>query len=148
MKLKLHLAHSQYICLVLLAIMLTYPLAIQKGRSQPQQALEQGPWNRDLYILESTNGLSFGNVRRFVEHAGVPTAVRDEQDRLIAAFQWFPFDNQDCFDRVAVSFSHDNGKNWSRPQAISVDGLPEGFMRPFDPTLVMLDDGSPIPQRR
>lgn len=140
MKLKLHLVHSRYICLVLLAIMLTYSLAIQEGMCQPQLGPEQGPWNRDLYILESTNGLTFGNVRRFVERAGVPTVVRDEQDRLIAAFQWFPFDDLNCFDQVAVSFSHDNGRAWSRPRKVFVDGLPEGFMRPFDPTLVVLDD--------
>ncbi len=44
-------------------------------------------------------------------------------------------------DRVAVIFSYDDGRTWGRPQPIEVDGLPRGFMRPCDPTLVQLDDG-------
>jgi hypothetical protein len=107
-----------------------------------QQPLPQdGPWNRDLDLLESPDGLRFGQARLFVERGGVPTVVRDGKGRLIAAFQWFPFERREAFDRVAVKVSNDDGKTWSDPQPIVVIGMPTGYQRPFDPTLAALDDG-------
>ncbi|MBI2925890.1 MAG: exo-alpha-sialidase [Verrucomicrobia bacterium] len=106
-----------------------------------QERPERGPWNRDLYLSESADGRSFGNERVFVERGGVPTLVRDTRGRLVAAFQWFPFDQCESFDRVAVMISEDDGKTWSRTKTIHVEGLPADFMRPFDPTLAVLDDG-------
>jgi hypothetical protein len=67
--------------------------------------------------------------------------VRDGKGRLAAVFQWFPFERREAFDRVAVSFSPDEGKNWSAPQPITVAGLPASYQRPYDPTLVLLGDG-------
>ena len=106
-----------------------------------QDRPEHGPWNRDLYVSESADGLSFGKERLFVERGGVPTLVRDARGRLVAAFQWFPFDQRESFDRVAVMVSEDDGKSWSRPRTIQVEGLPSDFMRPFDPTLVLQEAG-------
>src|SRR5688572_2267967 len=59
-----------------------------------------GPWNNDLVIAESTDGRRFGEPRRFVERGGVPSLIRDGKGRLIAAFQWFPFDRREAFDRI------------------------------------------------
>jgi hypothetical protein len=100
-----------------------------------------GPWNNDLYIGESSDGLRFVEPRRFVDRGGVVSLARDREGRLIAAFQWFPFDQPEAFDRIAVMTSQDDGKSWSQPSPIQVLGLPEGHVRPFDPTLVPLEDG-------
>src|SRR4029078_11800099 len=64
-----------------------------------------------------------------------------QDGRLIAAFQHFPQDDNRNFDRVAVAFSRDEGKTWTKPVPIFVDGLEKGLARPFDPTLVPLPDG-------
>lgn len=40
-----------------------------------------------------------------------------------------------------MAISEDEGKNWSTPRPITVNGLPPDFVRPFDPTLTLLDDG-------
>jgi hypothetical protein len=111
------------------------------GAAWAQLPAGEGPWNRDLLILESADGLRFENARTFVERGGVPSLIRDGQGRLIAAFQWFPFEHQDAFDRIAVAFSTDEGKSWTKPQTITIDGLPEGCERACDPTLALLDDG-------
>jgi hypothetical protein len=42
---------------------------------------------------------------------------------------------------VAVHFSSDEGRTWTPPQVIRLEGLPEGMRFPFDPTLVPLPDG-------
>jgi hypothetical protein len=68
--------------------------------------------------------------------------VQRQDGSLLAAFQWFPEDNDEAFDNVAVSSSTDGGATWSDPELIVVDGLPDGYQRPFDPTLVVLEDGS------
>jgi hypothetical protein len=40
-----------------------------------------------------------------------------------------------------VKFSSDSGITWTEPQPIAVNGLPQNFQRPFDPTLAITDDG-------
>ncbi len=109
--------------------------------AQPSTLPIDGPWNRDLYILESSDGLKFEKFKVFAERGGVPSLIQDAQGKLIAAFQWFPIEKRDSFDRVAVCFSSDHGKTWSDPESIVVNGLPEDYMRPFDPTLTLLEDG-------
>jgi sucrose-6-phosphate hydrolase SacC (GH32 family) len=78
-----------------------------------------------------------------VERGGVPSIVRDSGGKLIAAFQWFPMDDANIahFDQVAVVTSSDNGKSWSKPSTVVVDGIGKDYIRPCDPALVVLDDG-------
>ncbi|MGE0453180.1 MAG: sialidase family protein [Vicinamibacteria bacterium] len=75
------------------------------------------------------------------ERAGVPSLVRLADRRLMAAFQWFPEQPAEAFDKIAVSFSDDDGVGWSTPATIEIEGLPAGHRFPFDPTLLQLDDG-------
>ncbi len=105
-------------------------------------AQQGGPWNNDLKMRISDGGKPFGEETTFVRAAGVPSLTRDRKGRLIAAFQWFPQDRQEAWDRVATSISEDNGKTWSAPKPIVVDGLPNGYQRPFDPTLVVTGTGN------
>lgn len=112
-------------------IMLCALLIGQQGR----------PWNNDLKMRISDGGKPFGEETTFVRAAGVPSLTRDRKGRLIAAFQWFPQDRQEAWDRVATSISEDNGKTWSAPKPIVVEGLPNGYQRPFDPTVVVIGTG-------
>jgi hypothetical protein len=100
-----------------------------------------GPWDNDLLIAFSKDGVVFERASQFVERGGVPHVVRDGKGRLVAVFQWFPVDRPEAFDRVAAKTSEDEGKTWGEARPIVVKGLPEGYMRPFDPTLVVLEDG-------
>ncbi len=102
---------------------------------------QDGPWKNDLSLWESKDGLRFQRVGVFVERGGVPTLVRDSKGRLVALFQWFPFDRQEAFDRVGARISEDDGETWSDSEAIRVKGLPESYERPYDPTLVPIEDG-------
>ena len=111
------------------------------GEGQGRRPPGNGPWNNDLVFMESPDGIRFGKPRAFVERGGVPSLVIDARGRLVAAFQWFPFDDRAAFDRVAVSTSEDGGATWSAPRPVEFPGLPEGMVRPFDPTLVLLEDG-------
>jgi hypothetical protein len=98
-----------------------------------------GPWDNDV-IVYRVDGAEPEKLATF-ERAGVPTAARMADGRLIAAFQNFPQDDDRHFDRVAVRFSEDEGRTWANPEPIVVEGMDEGLMRPFDPTLVPLLDG-------
>lgn len=99
-----------------------------------------GPWNNDVEVFRAAAGREPERLATF-ERAGVPTVARLRDGRLIAAFQHFPQDDERNFDRVAVCYSRDEGRTWTRPQAIMVEGQDEGQTRPFDPTLVPLPDG-------
>ncbi len=111
-------------------------------RAQPiRQPPRHGPWDLDLVLLESEDGIRFTRRGPFVERAGVPTLVADRNGELIALFQWFPEGRPEAFDRVAASRSKDGGKTWTPPEPIAVEGFPSDLRRPFDPTLVELEDG-------
>ena len=104
------------------------------------QAMENGPWNHDVLVHRVPAQGQAEKLATF-EHAGVPTLARLADGRLAAAFQWFPRNDDRRFDRVAVAFSQDEGRTWTAPESIRVEGMEEGLMRPFDPTLVPLPDG-------
>lgn len=103
---------------------------------------KDGPWNNDLALnwMEEER-VAPGEATVVVESGGVPTVIQNENGELIAAFQWFSCDIKEAFDTVAVSISEDDGETWSYPAPMVFDGLPEGYTRPFDPTLALLPDG-------
>lgn len=99
-----------------------------------------GPWDHDVHVY-LVNTLGGSSRLATFERAGVPTIARMADGRLIAAHQWFPEDDKDAFDTVAVRFSEDGGSTWSDPRSMIFTGLDEGARYPFDPTLVILEDG-------
>lgn len=105
-------------------------------------AQENGPWNSPLMWAEETSKDIFTTPQIFQDSSGVPSVMRKgNTDTLICAFQWFREPrNSPSWDRVAVKMSTDDGITWSVPTPIVVDGLPAGYQRPFDPTLVSFKD--------
>jgi len=91
-----------------------------------------------LSIASSTDGSKFTNSTIFQDSSGVPCVIRWKGDTLICAFQWFrqPVGSV-SWDRVAIKYSYDNGKNWTEPSPIIVMDMPGTYQRPFDPTLAV-----------
>ncbi|MBI2190894.1 MAG: exo-alpha-sialidase [Planctomycetes bacterium] len=106
----------------------------------PPNSNRPGPWDNDVVVYRVGRERQAEKLTTF-ERAGVPTAARLKDGRLLAAFQHFPRDDSRHFDRVAVRFSSDEGRTWTPAQPIAVDGMESGLARPFDPTLVPLPDG-------
>jgi hypothetical protein len=109
-------------------------------RQQGPRQNQNGPWLRDVDVYRTSADGKVTGTHTF-ERAGVPTMARLKDGRIMAAFQHFPKDDERHFDRVAVSFSSDEGSTWSKPEPIAVEGMEQGLARPFDPTLVPLPDG-------
>lgn len=105
-------------------------------------AQDNGPWNNPLMWAEETAPDVFSTPRIFQDSAGVPSVIRrGTSDTLLCAFQWFREPrNTPTWDRVAVKMSTDDGVSWTQPVPIVIDGLPTGYQRPFDPTLVSFKD--------
>lgn len=103
-----------------------------------------GPWEGDLYIAYSEDGLTFENEKLFLPHAGVPHILQISDGDLIATFQYFSFVNEELFDVIAYVISKDNGKSWSDIKAIKFDGLSKtkDSPNPVDPTLMEIEDGT------
>lgn len=114
------------------------PQTAQRPQAQPPQQAQ--PWNLNL---EATTGTAaqWNTTTIFQRRAGVVCLARTADQRLAAAFQWFPEDNLSAFDKIAVSFSTDDGATWTPPQRAVISGLPEAMTRQFDPTLLVLPDG-------
>lgn len=116
------------------------------GAQQPFDAagrpnrLQPGPWNNDVLVYRVASDGAVAHVATF-PRAGVPTAARLADGRLVALHQHFPEDDDANFDKVAAHFSSDEGRSWTNPVVIRVNGLPDGMRFPFDPTLVSLPDG-------
>ncbi len=47
------------------------------------------------------DGLRLRELGLFVKGGGVASIINDSKGRLIAAFQWFPSENEEAFDRIA-----------------------------------------------
>lgn len=109
------------------------------AQSLPDES-RPGPWDNDVWILQVRPGAAPERIAGF-ERAGVPTLARLPDGRLLAAFQHFPRHDPASFDRVAASFSSDQGRSWSPPQPIRIQDFESDLARPFDPTLVVLPDG-------
>lgn len=106
----------------------------------PGLFLNAQPWENPLKIAWSTDGQNFGTPVIFQDSAGVPSVVRWKGDTLVCAFQWFPGAmGGPGWDSVAVKFSYDLGISWTEPTSIVIHGMPPGYQRPFDPTLVVLN---------
>lgn len=122
--------------------LLSFPLPFgpMQQPSPMHRENQTGPWQRDVLVFRTTADGNVTQVHIF-ERAGVPTMARLKAGRILAAFQHFPKDDERNFDRVAVSFSSDDGATWSKPDPIVVEGMEQGLARPFDPTLVPLPDG-------
>jgi hypothetical protein len=108
-----------------------------------QYVFSQGnpPWQNALILSKSDDGIQFNTPVVFQDSSGVPSVIQWKPDTLVAVFQWFRQPNPSpTWDRVAVKFSYDNGNNWTQPVPIVVNGLPVGYQRPFDPTLVLTAD--------
>lgn len=103
------------------------------------------PWENPLLVATSTDGRIFSPPAMFQDSSGVPSVIRWRGDTLICAFQWFrqPMGSP-SWDRVAVKFSYDAGQSWTDPVPIVVNGLPQGYQRPFDPTLVAIPGGDSL----
>jgi hypothetical protein len=96
-----------------------------------------------LNIAWSTDGINFNTPTTFQDSSGVPSVVRWKGDTLVTAFQWFRQPNpSSTWDRVAVKFSFDNGASWTIPTPIIITGMPSGYQRPFDPTLISIGGDS------
>jgi hypothetical protein len=95
------------------------PLMIAWGQEPRRQepvaearAGRPGPWDQDVAVWRVGRD---GSVERLgvFERAGVATLARLKDGRLIAAHQHFPADSAADFDKVAVHFSEDDGRNWT-----------------------------------
>ncbi len=101
---------------------------------------QPGPWDHDVDVFQVKPNGNTTKLTTF-KRAGVPTIGEMQDGRLIAAYQWFPKDDYENVDKIAVVFSNDNGKTWSAPRPMEFAGLNEKARYPFDPTLVVLEDG-------
>ena len=108
-------------------------------QGQPNRS-QRGPWDNDVLVYRTGAGTKVEKLATF-PRAGVPTLARLKDGRLAAAHQHFPADSNTDFDKVAVHFSTDEGRTWTEPQVIRLEGFPEEMRFPFDPTLVPLPDG-------
>lgn len=115
-----------------------FPFAGPPPMRQPMP--QQGPWNNDVHVFAADAEGLVSEIALF-ERAGVPTMARLADGRVLAAYQYFPADDERRFDRVALRMSKDEGRTWDEPQTLEVADLPAGLARPFDPTLVPLADG-------
>lgn len=98
----------------------------------------------DLIYCTGTDGINWNNNSLFEANAGVPSLTQHSSGVIYCAFQWFPPPNtptNTAFDKVAIKQSSDGGLTWSAAQTVNFIGFPPTYKRPFDPTLVIADNG-------
>ncbi len=96
-----------------------------------------------LYVATSEDGVTFGDPELFLEGGGVPSVTAGSDGTLVAVFNWFTDydENPECYNKVAIKTSKDNGKTWEGPYGLYVEDFPEDYQLPFDPTITTTEDG-------
>lgn len=118
------------------------PLSAATEQEQPlfqPHRQNYGPWNRNLDLYLSKDGKNFEEHGIFVERGGVPNLAVAKDGRILFVFQWFPLDQPESFDKIAL-MTKQEGKSWTKPQTLSIVGMPKEIHRSFDPALVVLPD--------
>ena len=117
------------------------PALLVASPQPPDPVVRQpGPWDQDVHVHRVSKPGAVEALATF-DRSGVPTIARLADGRLVVAHQHFPENNPPNFDKVAVRFSRDEGRTWTPPRTVELEGLPPGMRFPFDPTLVALPDG-------
>lgn len=98
--------------------------------------------NSDLRIAFGSTLDELSEPETIVQGGGVPSLALRDDGTLIAAFQWFPEDNEESFDQIATITSTDSGRTWSEPAPIVIQGYPTNNQRPFDPTIINAGNGT------
>lgn len=104
----------------------------------------KGPWDGEIHMATSSDGLTFDEKGLILERAGVPNLLKLQNNDLILTYQYFSDSSEAMFGIIAYSVSKDNGTTWSEPKAINFENLPDPLDSakvPMDPTLVQLKDG-------
>ncbi len=107
-------------------------------------AFAQSPAGFDLIICSSSDGITWTNNALFQDSSGVPSITQHSTGTIYCAFQWFPAPaspTNTAFDKVAIKKSLDGGLTWGSPTLAVFNGLPPTYKKPFDPTLVIADNG-------
>lgn len=99
----------------------------------------------DLIICKSSDGVNWTNNALLQDSSGVPSIAQSTTGVIYCAFQWFPAPQSPtntAHDKIAIKQSTDGGLTWSAPQLANFIGFPGTYKRPFDPTLVLADNGN------
>jgi len=99
----------------------------------------------DLISCQSTDGVNWTNNALFQDSSGVPSLTQHSTGAVYCAFQWFPAPQSPtntAHDKIAIKKSTDNGLTWGSPTLAVFTGSPAGYKRPFDPTIVIADNGN------
>jgi hypothetical protein len=106
---------------------------------------EGGPWENSLSLAWSSDKETFQesitSPTTLIEHGGVPSIIVKDDGTVIAAYQYFPA-NEEEFDKIAVSFGAYEGSEWTPSELIEIENYPEDLSRPFDPTLTLTKNGN------
>jgi cbb3-type cytochrome oxidase subunit 3 len=102
---------------------------------------DASPWTESIYLAKSNDGKTFTDEKFFVQHAGVSNLLLTNDNKLVATFQYFSYEQEELFDRIVYTVSEDFGETWSSVKRMKID--PEFYVgpSPVDPTLVQLEDG-------
>ena len=99
----------------------------------------------DLIICKSTDGMNWTNNALLQDSSGVPSIAQSTTGVIYCAFQWFPAPatpTNPSHDKIAIKQSSDGGLTWSAPVLANFIGFPGTYKRPFDPTVVLADNGN------
>ncbi|MFH1417036.1 MAG: hypothetical protein ABII12_01940 [Planctomycetota bacterium] len=100
-----------------------------------------GPWNAELRLARSPDGLTFTTIDKPVfRFADAPTLARLPDNRLLAVFKHYSRSQRRHFGSLGCTISSDEGKTWSPVKPVMIDGLNRRSGPPGGPVLVVRPD--------
>lgn len=117
--------------------------------AQNPPANQDGPWNHQIHFATSKDGLNW-NVEPapLMKEASVPDIIvlsgrgtaGSEGTTFVYTVDARPM-KASRFENISLLISKDNGKSWTEPEAVKINGIKETNAAPVDPSIVQLEDG-------
>lgn len=114
-----------------------------------QPRMQDGPWNHQIHFAVSKDGITW-NIQEspLMKEASVPDIIVLSGRGKIAGEGTICVYTVDArpmkasrFENISRLISKDDGKSWSEPEIVKIEGMTETNFAPVDPSIVQLEDG-------
>jgi hypothetical protein len=118
---------------------ISLPAWLQKLPDIDLQPTAEAPWKQDLFMgMGDINNLS---GKSFLIHGTATPSAIVRNDSVVVYFNYYPSQSRQSFGKIFWIKSSDQGKKWSTPAPIVINGLPSLSSNPISPQVVVLPSG-------
>lgn len=109
------------------------------GEVLSTEIVGDGPWKQDLFM--GNGNLSGFDGKSFLVHGTATPSAIYKNNEVVVYFNYYPQNNRKAFGSINWIKSSDQGRKWTMPSPIKLNGLPELSTNPISPKAIVMPSG-------